>query len=341
MTKGRKQIAAQASRGGRARAEQASPEEREDVARGAALARWTPEALVALPKETHVGTVRIGEIEISCANLDNGMRVISKRGMQRAMGSKKTGVNETGESAPQVPAFIAAKNAFAFVPDDLLVRLNNPIQYRHRRGVATGYEATLLPEICGVIVHAATSGALRDSQDYLVDRARTLLMGFANVGIIALVDEATGYQADRARDELHKILDAYVREEMRPWLRVFPTEFFRQIYRLQGWEFKEGSMKHPGYVGTLINEVIYARLPEPVLPRLREVNPVVDGRRKRKHHQHLTEDTGIPHLDRQIAGVTMLMRVSTSKVMFEELLARATPKQGEQIPLGLELAAAG
>lgn len=120
---------------------------------------------------------------------------------------------------------------------------------------------------------------------------------------------------------------------MRPWISVFPNEFFKQIYRLHGWAFKEGNFKRPQYVGKLINEWIYGRLPKPVLPELRHRNPAVEGRRRHKHHQFLTEDTGIPHLDKQISSVTTLMRASRDKKMFEALLTNAFPLEGEQMHL--------
>jgi len=65
-----------------------------------------------------------------------------------------------------------------------------------------------------------------------------LIRGLARVGIIALVDEATGYQEVRARQELQRILEAYVQAELRPWIKTFPDEFFKEIYRLQGWEIR-------------------------------------------------------------------------------------------------------
>ncbi len=64
---------------------------------------------------------------------------------------------------------------------------------------------------------------------------------------------------------------------------------------------------------------------------LRKKNPSVEGRRRHKHHQFLTYDTGIPHLDRQIASVTTLMRASSNKEMFNRLLVNAFPKLGEQL----------
>lgn len=39
---------------------------------------------------------------------------------------------------------------------------------------------------------------------------------FARVGITALVDEATGYQYDREKNELQKILKAYIAEDLLP-----------------------------------------------------------------------------------------------------------------------------
>ena len=39
-------------------------------------------------------------------------------------------------------------------------------------------------------------------------QAEIIMRGLAHIGIIALVDEATGYQRDRASDALSKILEA-------------------------------------------------------------------------------------------------------------------------------------
>lgn len=180
---------------------------------------------------------------------------------------------------------------------------------------------------------AREAGALQHTQIHLARSAEILMRGLARVGIIALVDECTGYQADRDRDELSKILEAYIAEELRPWMRLFPHEFFKQIHRLQGWAYTDKQTKHPQYVGKLINQYIYDRLPPGVHEKLREVNPVVDGRRKRKHFQHLTEHTGIPHLDKQITAVTTLLAVSDDKAMFETLLRKRFPKKGDQLPL--------
>lgn len=116
--------------------------------------------------------------------------------------------------------------------------------------------------VCEVYLDARTEGVLLHNQRVAAQAAEVLIRGLARVGIIALVDEATGYQEVRARQELQKILEAYVAAEFRPWVKTFPDEFFRQIYRLQGWEFRPGTSKRTPMVGKLIKHYIYEQLPQ-------------------------------------------------------------------------------
>jgi hypothetical protein len=321
-------------KGGKARAAALGPSGLSESGRKAAEARWL--------KATHVGTLPIIGKKVACANLENGVRVLSYREFYTAIGGTKQTTSERYDRAGDVPAFLAAKNLQAFISDELRATVNNQISYRfehvapdgtktmHR---AIGVDARLIPEICEVFLGARDAGALHHTQHDIAKAAEIMMRALARVGIIALVDEATGFQADRQRDELAKIVDAYVSEEWRKWTRVFPHEFFKQIHRIQGWSYTDRQTSHPQYVGKLINEYIYARLPEGVLERLRAVNPSVEGRRRRKHTQHITDETGVPHLDKQITAVTTLLAVSDDKPMFEALLKKRFPKQGEQMSL--------
>jgi hypothetical protein len=156
------------------------------------------------------------------------------------------------------------------------------------------------------------------------------MRGLAHVGITALVDEATGYQQVRDRDELHRILEAYIAKELLPWTKRFPDEFYGQMFRLRGWQYSPPSVKRPKYVGKLTNELIYEKLPKGVLEELRSKNPVTPrGYRKHKHFQFLTEDIGNPHLEKQVVSVTTLMRASPNWATFERLFKRAFGIQGE------------
>jgi P63C domain len=335
-------LAAHASKGGKARAKSLSSEDRSEIARRAAEARWRATDSL-LPKETHEGAIQVAGREIPCSVLENGIRVFSTRGINRAMGSKRTGKPQSG--APQLPAFLAAGSLKPFISATLAVRLVSPLQYRPKHGgrTAFGYEALLLPDICEVILDADKAGSLKSNQKHLAEMADVLIRGFARVGVIALVDEATGYQDDRARDELTRILEAYVQEQYRPWTKRFPDEFFRQIHRLHNWPYKPGYAKRTPFIGKLINKYVYEPMPEGVLTKLQEVNPVTEsGWRARKHSQHLA-DTGNEHLDRQITSIITLMRVSDTKEEMERHFAKAFNKAPvavqTRLPLDVETVA--
>jgi hypothetical protein len=323
-----------ASRGGEARARNLSAEEKSDIARTAALARWGDKVVDA----PYSGTLVIGDWEIKCAVTAEGKRLINQDTFLRALGRDPRPKGGTGSRSSAVPAVISAKNLQPFVSNKLR-KMYEPVSYRPESGgKVQGFDAEILPEVCDVYLDARNAGVLHYTQERVAEAAEILMRGLARVGIAALIDEATGYQETRARRELQKILEAYIVAELRPWTKMFPDEFFKQVYRLQGWEYKPGTAKRTPYVGKLINQYIYEQLPPGVLETLREKNPRTStGRRAHKHHQFLTTNTGSPHLDRQIATVTTLMRISEDKKQFEELFEKAFPPAQDRIPLVIEL----
>jgi len=320
--------AALGAKGGKARADSLTPERLAEIGKKGAQGRWAPKA-------THEGVLHVGEVSLPCYNLPDGRRVFSNGGMLDALSLSRGSNPKLGRD--RLANFIMGKAISRFISAHLAGVIHSPFPFRSKSGgtEAHGYEATILPDLCGAVIQAALKGALQAQHKDIIERCRLLQGGFATVGIIALVDEATGYQADRARDELQKILAAYVLPDLRPYVPLFPTDFFKLIYKLHGWQFVEGNAKHPGVVGIFINQWIYHRLPSPVLPKLRELNPTNEnGRRRHKHHQYLTVDTGLPHLDAQINSVMALMRAANGdKPLFERLLANAYPMVGEQMHL--------
>jgi hypothetical protein len=289
---------------------------------------------------THVGELVIGDRAISCAVLDDGTRVLNQSTVLTALGrnpdKSRRAQRESGEVRPP---FLAAQNLQPYISDELS-ELAERIAYREpkRNGLRWGYRAEMLSLVCEVYLAARADNALAPNQRNVADAAELLIRGFARIGIVALVDEATGYQEVRARNELQKILEAYVQSELMPWVKRFPDEFFREIYRLQGWEFKPGTSKRTPYVGRLVNKYVYEQLPPGVLEELKELNPrTKNGRRVHKHHQFLTADTGNPHLDKQISTVTTLMRIARDKADFEDMFARAFSEQ-QRLPLIVDVA---
>ena len=69
------------------------------------------------------GKLPIGEIELDCAVLEGGVRVLSERAIHRAFGSKRGGshwkrMKEAGGGA-KLPSFLSAKNYSPFINNDL------------------------------------------------------------------------------------------------------------------------------------------------------------------------------------------------------------------------------
>jgi hypothetical protein len=133
------------------------------------------------------------------------------------------------------------------------------------------------------------------------------------VGIIALIDEATGFQKDRTRDALARILDAFITKELQPWLRTFPSEFYQEMFRLRGLTYDPNNVKRPQYFGVLTNNVVYKRIAPGVLDELKAAIPKnAWGRPTAKFFQLLTKSVGYPKLREHLGAVVALMKTSDS-----------------------------
>lgn len=328
-----------ASKGGHARAEALTAEKRQEIARSAALTRWGGQESNAAPRAmfgTPDRPLRIGSIEIPCYVLADGRRVLAQRGLQGGMGLSRSG-GKAG--ARRMAQFLASLEAKGIDTKGLIARVNEPIKFVPPRGGqrADGYEATILPDICAVVLDADQQGRLLKQQQHIAERCRILLHGFSSVGIIALVDEATGYQDVRARDALAKILEDFVAKELRPWLKTFPAEFYKQIYRLKGWKYADDTQARPGIVGHYTNDIIYERLAPGVLDELRKVTLRDErGRPKHKYHQRLSDDIGHPKLLERLGAVVMLQKYSPTWDVFMQRLNLEFPKWGDTLRIKFE-----
>jgi len=298
-----------------------------------------------IPRAIREAKVKIGEAEFGCAVLDDEKetRVLTQQTFLRAIGRSRPAGGEIQKAAVErLPVFLSSPNLNPFISEELR-RSSTPLFFRPLRGggrqtaksekgtrSAIGFDARILPEVCRVFVEARDKGELNRQQEHIAEKCDRLLRGLAGIGIIALIDEATGYQYDRDRDALRKILEAYINPELLPWTQRFPHEYFKELFRLRGWTYNP-SLKGPRYVGKLTNELIYGKLPPGVLNELRERNPPdKKGYRRHRHHQFLTEDVGDPHLEKQLVAVTTLMRAAPNWVNFERMFKRAFPSaQGE------------
>lgn len=315
-------------KGGAARAKSLSPVARSAIARGAAQARWakadpTRETLPRAVCGSNERPLEIGNIAIPAYVLDDERRVLTISGMSQGLAMAQGGSEVPGLNRFEL--FLSRDRLHPYVSEELQRQISNPIVFLTPTGTkAYGYDAQVLVEICEVVLSARQAGILQKQQENIAQRCEILMRGLARVGIVALVDEATGYQEVRDRAALRSILEAYISKEWLPWTQRFPLEFYQEIYRLLGWKLDPSSKSKPGHVGRLTNALVYDRLPLGVVQELRAYNPVspVTKRRRFKHHQLLTEDIGNPHLEKHVSKVIGLMQASDNWNEFKRLFRR-------------------
>jgi hypothetical protein len=324
-----------ASRGGKARAERMSPEQRRDAAQRAAEARWSrslPQAVCG--SDERPMRIAGGSIEVQCYVLEDGRRVLSQRGMFAALDLAVSGGNRSG--VHRIAGFAASKTLEPYVSEELRACTAVPVRFRTpgARGTpALGYEATVLVDLCDAVLAARKDGALQKQQMHIADRCEVLLRAFAKVGIIALVDEATGYQYIRARRELEELLDKYISKELLEWTKTFPDDYYIEMFRLRGWGVPI-SDKRPGIVGKDTTDIVYARLAPGVLEELQRLTPRSEkGHLKHKLFQRLSEEVGHPKLREHLIKVVAWMQAATTWDEFKMLIDRAAPRRFTQIPL--------
>ena len=256
-----------ASKGGKARAEVLTPEERSEIARRAIRIRWArekgipfddtddqqietslrqtdnntkqrgPDTLLVSDRDKRrvslfKGDVKFANISVPCHVLNDGSRVIAQREVIKAL---------TGQERPSgsITRIIEADNLAPYINSDSIAK--KIIQYDlsgpgHQMS-AYGYEATLLVEICEAFLKARDNGVLTTGQQKIAQVADIILRACAKVGIIALIDEATGYQKVRAENALRLKLEAFIAEDMQEWARMFPQEFFIELARLENVKY--------------------------------------------------------------------------------------------------------
>ncbi len=305
---------------------------------------------VAKPIVTHHGDWVIDKesnITIECYVTNDKKRILSLRGTARMLGLK-------GAGSTAIARNLNSMWIEPYLTDGLKEWLRDIKNGNIKKiGGTKGanfipLEGSLFVDICKAYVNAQLDGLFTDKKNRVLPRWKKqnliahklygVMSAFAKVGIVALIDEITGYQEDRDRDELHKLLSVYLAEERLAWAKMFPDEFYKQIYKLKGWKYPTGSTKRSPLVGKITNEIVYKRLPEGVLGVLKKRNPIKPDvkRRRWKHHQFLSEDIGQPDLRDHLLQAIALMRASSNWNVFMRLLKRALPKSGDQIPLDIE-----
>lgn len=322
--------------GGIARAAKLTPEARSASARNAALVKAENRKL---PRATH-GSIEhpltLGDVEIPCYVLEDGTRVLSLTGLINGLGIS-SGSTRTGDA--RIVQFVESELIKPYSKTDLAANLRSPIKFipPHGGRSAYGYPATLLADICEAVLAARTAHAssMTANQAAVARQCEVLVRGFARVGIIALVDEATGYERDRTRGDLARILEAWVAKELRPYVKTFPADFYENMFRLRGLAYPPLKQNYrPQYFGVLTNDVVYERLAPGLLEELKR--QAQKDEKKARLHQRLTEEVGHPRLKEHLASVVTIMKLSTDYRDFIEKMNRIHPRFGETYWIDLD-----
>jgi hypothetical protein len=323
------------AKGGIARAKALSAQERKEIARKGAAARWDD----TVPIATHGAQdhpLKIGDIEIPCYVLADGRRVLIQNGMLTGLDMKQ-GTAGRGEG-DRLAKFLGGKAITPYVNKDLYNVIMSPIKFKTPTGsTAYGYEATILADICDAVLEARKSGRLNYQSEHIAARCEILVRGFARVGIIALVDEVTGYEKDRVKDALAQILEAFITKELQPWIKTFPSDFYQEMFRLRQLPYPTTTVKRPQYFGVLTNNIVYDRLAPGVRDELQRGVPRNEaGRPTAKYFQKLTQNTGYPKLREHLGSVVTLMKLSDSWKDFMHKVDKLHPKFGSTLSMDFE-----
>jgi hypothetical protein len=333
VTDAAKQMSAKgAGKGGRARANVLTPAERSEIAKKAVQARWLKagklkEELKAdvqpKAKKTEVtespqmpfsmfrGKLAIGAIELECHVLSDGRRVLTQGEVVRIL----TG----GRDSSDLQRYIRNNPLF---PEDFTAGQNFQFRVPNNPTLAIGYEATVLIEICQRYLEARSQGKLRKNQLHLAVQAEIVVRSCAKVGIIALVDEATGYQEVRAKRALQLKLQAFIAEEIQEWARMFPEEFWLQLARLEGIRYAPRA--RPLRWGKYVMMFVFDAIDKDVGLELRKKNP--NPHFLKNHHQWL-QKFGRDQVHDQIERVVTIMKLCDDMEDFRKKFARVFKKQ--------------
>jgi len=261
----------------------------------------------------------IGDLKLDCFVLDentkNPSRILSAKAIFDAFDRPRKGMNSRLEiDGEKLPPFIAAGNLKPLITQEIL-DLVKPVYFLDGNQERNGYRAELLPILCSLYLKARRKNILLSRQKKIAERAEILQEGFSRVGIIALIDEATGFQYSRKYDALRILLETYLNDNIKAWTKKFPDDFFIQLDRLYGNE-RINAIKRPQHYGKFINTYIYEPLEKGRVNNELHKRYLNDSKRHRKH-QHFT-DFGDEQLRFQIGRIHGLLEVAPNMRWFKE-----------------------
>ena len=275
-----------ASKGGKARSSVLTPEQRKEIARNAVRTRWAKakgisvdevgqvstsldpnNATLVIPDSADIfsmfsGNLDIGNVSFPCYVLSNGKRVITQREVVRLM---------TGHAKGGIDRYLQSSILSHYLDPNKIESQTVEFKLQGTGQKAIGYEGTLLVEICDAYLSARDDNIASKHHENLIKRAEIVLRACAKVGIIALIDEATGYDKFKRKHEYQLKLQAFIADDLQEWALMFPPEFWFELARLENIHYSPRS--RPLRWGKYVIAFVYAAVDKDVAAELKRRIP--------------------------------------------------------------------
>lgn len=198
-------------------------------------------------------------------------------------------------------------------------------------------DSRVITDFCRMMLSLRSLGKLKGIYLDYAKNCERFLAGLADVGLVALIDEATGY-GKRRRDEYKQLFLKFIQDEQTSWLKEFQDSFFDGIYKIYNLP-RIANNRHPLFFGDFIAKYVYYPLANShgaILEHLRERNPVFNlNGRKYKHHQFLTQKVGKVALRDHLSKIEAIFALSKDKGSFKRYFKKVFPQPYDQLELDL------
>jgi len=282
----------------------------------------TQEELAALPFAKWRGRLDLGGNDLDCYVLDDETRVLSSGSTTKAIADVERG---------SLQDYIGQKALKPFIPVEQILQETIRFTIPGTQWAAIGITTEHFELICSGYVQALYEGAnLTERQREIAIRCAVLTTGLTRTGLDALVDEATGYQYERAEDALQIKLRAFIAEELRAWEKTFPDELWEEFGRLTGWKTPLSS--RPKWWGKLVTEMIYDTLDPDVAEYLKNNKPAPGVH----WHRNLTANVGVRQLVSRCYEVIGMAKTCQDMRELRQMVAEHYGKKPVQLTLYLK-----
>lgn len=324
------------SRGGIARAASISAEERKDIAKKAADSRWDK----SLPTVILGAKLTLGGVEVDCYVTEDGERLIAGRGMQDILKVVDEDTPRVQKPGSRLTRLLNNKTLNPLIYKDKSLDHFSPKKRRYQGLGISGFNAEMLVDICEGMLEARTQGVLKTArQSIIAAQCEFIMRGLAKTGIVALIDEATGYQYLRPADGLRTYFDLILKKDLAAWFKRFPDEFYENIYKLRGWDWPGIGKNRYSVCAHYTNDLVYERMMPGLVDEFNKRNPKnAKGVRKVKNQQLLNDEVGDKLFSQQMFTILALQRACLGKagdkwMHFINMMNDVLPKKGTTKPL--------